>query len=89
MVEAITASIDSLVRTVENDVVYEDLDGLQVYLKWTIDHAKYEEDMKLFKVALREEGDPSTKRYRVFLKEEWEVGGGGTLGMEPILAHTL
>lgn len=64
LVEAVTASIDSLVQSVENDVPYGDLDGLKVYLQCTIDYGAYEEDLKKYKAALTEKKEDLVRRGR-------------------------
>lgn len=62
VVDAISTYIDSLVQSVEDGVVYEDLEGLSRYVQWTLDNAQYEKSLTIFRNDLRQRHEDRVER---------------------------
>ena len=54
VVEIISTWMDSLVQSVEDGVLYKDLEGLGRYVQWTLDDAQYEMSLTILRNDLRQ-----------------------------------
>jgi hypothetical protein len=62
VVEAISICMDSLVQSVEDGVVYKDLEGLGRYVRWTLDVAQYEMSLTILRADLRQRQEDRVSR---------------------------
>ena len=88
VVEIISTWMDSLVQSMEDGVLYKDLEGLGRYVQWTLDDAQYEMSLTILRNDLRQRHEDRVERALVDFRTK-NVGRRCPMGMMPDMARPV